>query len=209
MLCMANETVSLHQVKLQTYNLASRNLKAFVVHQAVSSADKWVSWHPTNEQAVILNVDGNSMGNPGPAGFGGVLRHSSGDWISGFAGSVGWSTVLHVELLSIFYGLKVAWDQGHKDLICYNDSTLAIHLINEDLNHWHHYASIIANIKNLVERNWRIRFDHTMREANSAADLMAKRGAAGPEVWSEFIVPPADVLPILQSDAARIKIARR
>lgn len=48
-----------------------------------------------------------------------------------------------------------------------------------------------------------------MRETNYAADFMAKYGVVGSEVWSEFVVPPADLLLILQSDAAWVKIARK
>lgn len=56
------------------------------------------SRHPGEERDVILNVDGSSLGNLGSSGFGGVLRHSNGDWIFGFAGNVGISTILHVYM---------------------------------------------------------------------------------------------------------------
>lgn len=59
--------------------------------------DNNVSWHPEGGQSVILNIDGSSLGNPGPSGFDGVLREPNGDWIYGFAGSLGISTILHVN----------------------------------------------------------------------------------------------------------------
>ncbi|CAJ2632849.1 unnamed protein product [Trifolium pratense] len=144
----------------------------------------------------------------GPSGFGGVLRHSNGKWIYGFAGTVGISTILHVELLAIYHGLKVAWDQGYRNIVCYSDSTLSIQLIGRDVNSWHHYASILTNIRDLVKRNWSIDFKHTKREANAVADLLAKAGAAGTNAWTEFREPPPAAIPLLQADAARVMFAR-
>lgn len=57
---------------------------------------------------MVLNVDGSSLGNPDPSGFGGFLRHSNGEWIFGYAGNVGISTILHVEVHAIYHGLRVA-----------------------------------------------------------------------------------------------------
>ena len=36
-----------------------------------------------------LNTDGSSIGNPGRAGGGGVLRDSNGNWVRGFSSSFG------------------------------------------------------------------------------------------------------------------------
>jgi ribonuclease HI len=206
---MANEVISLYEVKLQILYSTSINSKVFATPPTDADIDQWVSWHPGQEIAVILNVDGSSLGNPGPSGFGGVLRQDNGNWIFGFAGTVGISTILHVELLAIYHGLKVAWDQGYRNIICYSDSTLSIQLVEGEVSPWHHYASILANIKALVKRNWSICFKHTMREANSVADLLAKTGAAGTHAWTEIREPPSAAIPLLQADAARVMFARR
>jgi ribonuclease HI len=205
---LANENTSLYEVKLQIYNSAGINSNAFSSGVRGAATEQWIAWHPDKEAAVILNVDGSSLGNPGPSGFGGVLRHSNGSWIFGFAGTVGISSILHVELLAIHHGLKVAWDLGYRNIICYSDSTLAIQLIDEMGNLWHHYASILANIKDMVNRNWHIRFKHTMREANAVADLLAKIGAAGTNLWTEMREPPSAAIPLLQADADRVMFLR-
>jgi ribonuclease HI len=207
-LCLASETTSHYEVKLQIYNTASLNSRVFASLSVASDSEHWVSWHPEAESAIIINVDSSSLGNPGPSGFGGVLRHSNGDWIFGFAGTVGISTILHVELLAIYHGLQVAWDQGHINIICYSDSTLSIQLIGEEVNLWHHYASILANIKALVQRNWSICFKHTKREANTVADLLAKTGAASTSNWTEMKEPPPSTIAFLQADAVRVLYLR-
>jgi ribonuclease HI len=198
-LCLANKNTSLYEVKLQVYTTASINSRVFASHSMKLDIEQLVAWHPDEQSAIILNVDGSSLGNPGPSGFGGVLRHSNGDWIFGFVGTVGISTILHVELLAIYNGLKVAWDQGHRNIICYSDSTLSLQLIDGKVNPWHHYASILANITELVKRNWSICFRHTKREANSVADFLAKTGAAGTSNWTEMRTPPPAAIPLLQS----------
>lgn len=121
---------------------------------------------------------------------------------------MGISTILHVELLAIYHGLKVAWDQGYRNLICYLDSTLSIQLIGGEVNSWHHYASILANIKDMVNKGSHVCFRHTMREANSAADLLAKTRAAGTSTWTEMREPPSAALPLLQADADRVMFLR-
>ncbi|WJX25711.1 hypothetical protein P8452_14727 [Trifolium repens] len=205
---MENDTTSIYEIKLQIYSTAGINARVFATLSIESDSEQWVSWHPDETLATILNVDGSSLGNPGPSGFGGVLRHSNGDWIFGFAGTVGISSVLHVELLAIYYGLKAAWDQGYRNIICYSDSTLSLQLIEGEVNQWHHYAPILANINALVKRNWSINFRHTKREANSVADFLAKAGAAGTESWTEMNEPPIAAIPLLQADAERVLFLR-
>jgi len=81
-----------------------------------------------------LNVDGNSFGNPGISGFGGVLRRNDDSWLYGFAGNVGISTIIHVELLVLYYGLKAAWERGYRDVICYSCLTLVVQLVSNMVN---------------------------------------------------------------------------
>lgn len=83
---------------------------------------------------MILNVDGSSLGNPGISGFGGLIRNSAGAWFCGFVGNIGYSNILHAELLELYHGLIMAWDSEFKELICYFDSTSAIKLISEPVN---------------------------------------------------------------------------
>lgn len=72
------------------------------------SVPRWVSWHASREGAIVLNVDGSSVGNPGPSGFGGLLRHSDGFWSKGFSGHAGISDNLHVELMALLHSLHLS-----------------------------------------------------------------------------------------------------
>lgn len=54
-----------------------------------------------------LNTDGRSRGNPGKAGFGGVIRDDRGFWILGFYGRSKDCTNLEAKLWGIFRGLEL------------------------------------------------------------------------------------------------------
>lgn len=78
MLCMENETVSTYQLKHDIYNLATLLNSVFNTIEPTATDRRWVTWHPEEGMAMVLNVDGSSLGNPGASGFRGVLRRTDG-----------------------------------------------------------------------------------------------------------------------------------
>jgi ribonuclease HI len=65
--------------------------------------------HPLPPENVIkVNVDGSSIGNPGPSSFGDLLRNTFGGWITCSAGSCGFTSNINVELQAISHGLDIA-----------------------------------------------------------------------------------------------------
>lgn len=67
-----------------------------------------LSWTPLPLNWIKINTDGSIMGNLGPAGCGGLLRDSQGQWIIGFIRNIGDTTALAVELWAIRHGLSIA-----------------------------------------------------------------------------------------------------
>ena len=117
-------------------------------------------------------------------------------------------TITHTSLntynmLALYYGLKAAWERGYRDVICYSDSTLPVQLVSNMVNPLHHYAAIISNVQDLLQRSWNVQLKHSVRETNSSADFIAKLGAASSDIWREFLEPPEGLLPLLQADARR------
>lgn len=49
-----------------------------------------------------LNTDGSSLGNPGLAGGGGLIRDENGDWVVGFARKIGIASSFMAELCGLF-----------------------------------------------------------------------------------------------------------
>ncbi|GAU35482.1 hypothetical protein TSUD_384370 [Trifolium subterraneum] len=151
---------------------------------------------------MILNVDVSSIGNPGVSGFGGLIRNADGAWVHGFFGNLGVTNILHAELMAIYKGLLLAWDLNVKDLWCYSDSKMAIKLITKPVDELHHYAAILNNIKELLNRDWRVLILHTFREGNAYADYLAKHGANNTYVFVSIAIPPVLLNFSLLADAS-------
>ncbi|GAU32935.1 hypothetical protein TSUD_153520 [Trifolium subterraneum] len=111
--------------------------------------------------------------------------------VHGFFGNLGVTNILHAEFMAINKGLILAWELNITDLWCYSDFVTAIKLLNEPVDEWHHYAAIITNIKDILNRDLRrVSILHTFREGNACADYLAKHGANNNEVLSSIANPP-------------------
>lgn len=168
-----------------------------------------VTWHLPKLDQLALDVDGSSYGNPGRAGYGGVIRDHQGKWILGFSGHVEYADSLHVELLAIFIGLSVAWDVIEaKNLTCRSDCMQALSLIQDPTPRPLIYSGIIDDIKELLSRDWLVSLTHTYREGNQCADYMAKFGANFMDCTKTFSEPPSCLHSLLKSDATGIQYTR-
>jgi len=67
--------------------------------------------------------------------FGGLLRNDDGAWYSGFVGNIGFSNILHAELLAVYNGLRIAWDFGMSESVCYSNSKTVMKLIKKPVNY--------------------------------------------------------------------------
>ncbi|CAA7054619.1 unnamed protein product [Microthlaspi erraticum] len=63
--------------------------------------ERLISWSPPSVGWMKLNTDGASLGNPGAATAGGVLRNGDGQWCGGFALNIGRCTAPLAELWGI------------------------------------------------------------------------------------------------------------
>ncbi|PNX89622.1 ribonuclease H [Trifolium pratense] len=98
-------------------------------------------------------------------------------WIHCFVGNLGVTNILHAELMAIYKGLHLAWELNIMDFCCYSDSLTALKLIIKSIDECHHYAAIINNIKDILNRNWQVAILYTYREGNACAKFLAKHGA--------------------------------
>ncbi|GAU11845.1 hypothetical protein TSUD_75960 [Trifolium subterraneum] len=152
-LCLDNELVPQFSLKMRIVDYALL-LKNCHFNYQVTTLPKIVRWNALGGTSMILNVDRSSIGNPGISGFGGLICNAYGAWIHGFFGNLGVTNILHAELMAILKGLLLAWELNIKDLSCYSDSATAIKLITEPVDVWHHYAAILNNIKDILNRDW-------------------------------------------------------
>ncbi|KAE8701760.1 hypothetical protein F3Y22_tig00110505pilonHSYRG00083 [Hibiscus syriacus] len=104
---------------------------------------------------------------------GGLIRNNAGDWIVGFKKSVGVTASLQAELWGIFEGLNFAWTCGIERLQRQTDCAEAFNLISSPLAP-SSSIGLVRSIARLMTKPWLLNFVLVGREANVAADCLAK-----------------------------------
>ena len=169
---------------------------------------------------VIVEADGGSRGNPGPAGYGAVVREAAGGEIllERYA-SLGTSTNNVAEYSGLIAGLRAASELKATHVAVRMDSKLVIEQMS---GRWQiknpGLRPLAAEAAQLVKRFARVTFDWIPRERNKVADALANRAmdeAAGkpvadvepsepvPEKPRQSWAPPASL-----DDATRLILVR-
>lgn len=82
----------------------------------------------TERQLIYLYTDGASSGNPGPGGYGAILR--CGNYEKELSGGFACTTNNRMELLAVIKGLEaVKWE--HARVIVTSDSSYVVNAINQ------------------------------------------------------------------------------
>jgi ribonuclease HI len=167
------------------------------VKNMISTPIKWFSpplgWFK-------LNTDGASLGNPGLAGGGGVIRNHLGDWVGGFSRAIGVTTNVQAELRALKDGLNLAIDLGILNLEIEMDSLVAVQCVNSLSTPNAFLSTIVIDCRSLMERIENCSLKHIFREANGCADLLAKAGCDQYQDFISFPNAPAYVLEALAFD---------
>jgi ribonuclease HI len=163
-----------------------------------------VKWTPPPLGWFKLNTDGSSLGNPGLAGGGGVIRNHLGEWVGGFSRTIGFTTSVQAELRALKDGLLLAIDFEILNLEIEMDSLVAVDLINSSTTSNAFLSIIVADCRYLLKRFelWSLR--HIFREANGCADLSAKAGCAQQLDLVYFSNALAHVLEALAFDVSNV-----
>ncbi|CAL5396480.1 unnamed protein product [Camellia sinensis] len=122
-----------------------------------------------------LNTNGYSKGDPGQAGYGGLLRNVTGTWLWGYYGKLGHYTNVEAELWAIYKGLTILFQKGTIDVEIETDATQVIKLTQDGPNHNSPYKAIIEDTKFLMKRR-NCTLGHTLREGNKVANRLANIG---------------------------------
>ncbi|KAL4293175.1 hypothetical protein HN51_043650 [Arachis hypogaea] len=148
-----------------------------------------------------LNVNGWSFDTDHRAGFGCHLTDDCGGWLVGISGFLGNTSILYAELFAVERGLLLAWDWGIRKLLCHSDSLMAVTLVSDNLDYHHQYAGLMADIQNLLGRDWEVQVQHTLRGMNSCADLLAKKGARDDDALKVWLLPPLPMKCLMINDS--------
>lgn len=134
---------------------------------------------------VVVQADGGSRGNPGPAGFGAVvLSAADGAVLAERFGFLGTTTNNVAEYAGVIAGLLAAAELGARSVAVRLDSRLIVEQMN---GRWQvkdaKIRPLAARVADLRGRFEKITFDWLPRERNKHADRLANlamdKGAAG------------------------------
>ncbi|MGK5684789.1 bifunctional RNase H/acid phosphatase [Actinoplanes sp. URMC 104] len=135
---------------------------------------------------VTVEADGGSRGNPGPAGYGSVVRDAGGEVLLERQGALGVTTNNVAEYTGLIEGLKAAAELGATEVDVRMDSKLVVEQMS---GRWQiknaGLRPLAAEAAQLVTRFARVSFEWIPRERNRAADALANRAmdeAAGKPV---------------------------
>jgi len=127
-------------------------------------------------ETLILNFDGGSRGNPGPAAYGIVIRANDGTPVVTIGRYIGHATNNVAEYKALIAGLQEAKKLGAQRLLVRGDSQLIIRqMIGEyrvkhaDLIPLHRQACELA------EGFKKISYEYRPREENTLADALANK----------------------------------
>ncbi|OMO85295.1 reverse transcriptase [Corchorus capsularis] len=111
----------------------------------VQSISAPVSWKPPDQGWFKVNCDGSSLGNPGKAGAGSLLRDEMGNWIAGTSRHIGRASNFLAELWALKDGLALAKSLNVKKIIVELDATAIISAVTSqyDTNTNVKYMAII------------------------------------------------------------------
>ncbi|PNX57971.1 ribonuclease H [Trifolium pratense] len=116
------------------------------------------------------------LGSPQSAGFGGLIRNIDETFLGGFYGVVIHASILYTEIIALLHGLELCWDIGFRSVICFSDSLQTVTLVKTGVSPYHQFANEIISIRQLLDRDWTVVVDHTLREGKACADILTKMG---------------------------------
>jgi ribonuclease H / adenosylcobalamin/alpha-ribazole phosphatase len=124
---------------------------------------------------VIVEADGGSRGNPGPAGYGAVVRDAStGGVLAERAEGLGITTNNVAEYAGLIAGLRAAAELGATDVEVRMDSKLVVEQVT---GRWKvrqpHLQPLASEAAALVRRLGRVRLTWVPRSRNRHADRLA------------------------------------
>jgi ribonuclease HI len=126
------------------------------------------------EHYLIAHSDGGARGNPGPAGYGVVIKDESGRTVAALSEYLGHQTNNFAEYQGLIAALEYAIKHGPKALKLISDSELLVRQIkgiykvkNATLQDLHGRAKEL-----IAQLDW-FSIGHALREHNQEADLLA------------------------------------
>jgi probable phosphoglycerate mutase len=149
---------------------------------------------------VIVEADGGARGNPGPAGYGAVVREAdTGEVLAERSAAIGTATNNVAEYTGLVAGLAAAADLGAREVDVRMDSKLVIEQMSGRWQIKHAgLRPLAAQAADLIRRFDRVNLEWVPRARNADADALANAAmdaAAGTPPVGEDARPKAEATP--------------
>lgn len=166
-----------------------------------------INWCSPIASTLKLNTDGCSKGDPGQAGYGGLLRDEAGTLVWGYYGYLGHCSGVKAELWAIYHELTILFQKGTMNVAIETDAAQAIDQIQNGLSHNSLFRALIEDTKFLLKR-CNCNLGHTLREGNRVADMLANPGVAQTEHVVMLEDPPEAVRALVVEDMLGVGTVR-
>jgi probable phosphoglycerate mutase len=142
---------------------------------------------------VVVEADGGSRGNPGPAGYGALVRDAgTGALLAERAASVGIATNNVAEYSGLIAGLEAARDVGARQVDVRMDSKLVVEQMSGRWKIKHPDMKPLAATAARIARDFdAVSFTWIPREQNKAADALANSAMDGKPIHRDLWADPA------------------
>ncbi len=172
--------------------MPSNSFDRFSAHSSAKHSSE--SRENPPEHYLIAHSDGGARGNPGPAGYGVVIKDETGRKVAALSEYLGHQTNNFAEYQGLIAALEYAIKHGPKALKLISDSELLVRQIkgiykvkNATLQDLHGRAKEL-----IAQLEW-FSIGHALREHNQEADRLANDAmdkGMGRRVASATAVPP-------------------
>ncbi|KAL0005366.1 hypothetical protein SO802_012927 [Lithocarpus litseifolius] len=176
--------------------------------RAVTREARSVRWLRPSPGWVRLNTDGSSLGNPGKAGGGGLIRDENGSWIKGFIRNIGFSSSMEAELWALRDGLSLCLSLNIYAVEVEIDAKVVCGWITNSSSSNLNLSPLIVDCRTLLSRIPQVKLNHCYREANQCADALAKKGSVYQQDFMIFDSPPVDISMLLYYDSISMYFER-
>ena len=132
---------------------------------------------PDHRVKVVINCDGASRGNPGPAGIGAVVYSTDREVLAEVAEGIGETTNNVAEYGALLAGLRRAGELGASEVLVRSDSHLLIEQMKGHYRVKHpNLKPLHAEARALASEFQAVTYEHVRREFNTHADRLANIG---------------------------------
>ena len=155
-----------------------------------------------------LNTDGSSLGNPGIAGGGGLIRDDYGRWIVGFSRRIGVTSCFLAELWALRDGLRLCVSRKFHAVEVEIDAKAIVDALNNPRYSNLFVSAIMDDCRTLFSQIPRTCFRHCYREMNRCADALARKGGCQAAGFLIFESPPVDISSLVDFDLSGWYLSR-